>query len=240
MLSDPCYNSSKRRKYVCVACTCTVYGNKEITSYLYEYTQESAVSDPVFAEAALGAAVPGTLCQSWHQVRKPDAKQADCGWAKKRQGTRAGGTQAFVVLPTLLVSRQRLGDVNSRTRLAWPYLSPRSAASHGGVTRHAHLNLSSLGHDCASQLAWAGVDRVRAGRTLAGRGGARGRNPRCSKPEIGAHVAPILLLVLQVEILQVDFCSMRSTIWLTAVSGKRNNQIIIQSWVFNSRKASGC
>lgn len=34
--------------------------------------------------------------------------------------------------------------------------------------------------------------------------------------------------------------SMRSTIWLTAVSGKRNNQIIIQSWVFNSRKASGC
>lgn len=34
--------------------------------------------------------------------------------------------------------------------------------------------------------------------------------------------------------------SMRSTIWLTAVSGKRNNQIIIQSWVFNSRRASGC
>lgn len=48
------------------------------------------------------------------------------------------------------------------------------------------------------------------------------------------------MIPFQVEILQVDFCSMRSTIWLTAVSGKRNNQIIIQSWVFNSRKASGC
>lgn len=89
--------------------------------------------------------VPGTLCQSWQQVSEPDAKQAVSCWAKKRQSTGAGGPRAFVVLPTFLASRQRLGDVNSRTRLAWPYLSPRSAVSRVGVTRHTHLNLSSVG-----------------------------------------------------------------------------------------------
>lgn len=66
------------------------------------------------------------------------------------------------------------------------------------------------------------------------------RSRHCSQLEISAYIALILLNPFQVEILQVYFFSMRSTIWLTAVSGKRNNQIIIQSWVFNSRKASGC
>lgn len=60
---------------------------------------------------------------------------------------------------------------------------------------------------------------------------------RYSLAELAAHFA---LMPFQMEILQVIFCSMHSTIWLTAIPGKRNNQIIIQSWVFNSRKASGC
>ena len=45
---------------------------------------------------------------------------------------------------------------------------------------------------------------------------------------------------VEVEILLAGFSSRPGTSWLTAVSGKRNNQIIIQSWVFNSRRASGC
>lgn len=63
------------------------------------------MSDTVYPEATLGAAVPGILCQSWQQMSEPDAKQAVSCWAKKRQSTGAGGTRAFVVLPTLLASR---------------------------------------------------------------------------------------------------------------------------------------
>lgn len=45
-------------------------------------------------------------------------------------------------------------------------------------------------------LARAGVDLVGAGRMLRGCGGTRSRSRHCSKPELGAHVAPILLRFL--------------------------------------------
>lgn len=74
--------------------------------------------------------------------------------------------------------------------------------------------------------------------------GCRNPIPPPESPLFTPRAPCLFLLILpnsfQVEILLADFSSMPGTSWLTAVSGKRNNQIIIQSWVFNSRKASGC
>lgn len=160
---------------------------------------------------------------------------------------RAGRAQVSCAPACLLCLRQRLGDVHSRTRLAWPHLPPRSC--HWPYTLEPELLRANqctaqlgtvaprgpVAHQGSVDRVWADEDTWRpwshqaSGVATVHKQGVVPISPRFSS-----------MIPFQVEILQVDFCSMRSTIWLTAVSGKRNNQIIIQSWVFNSRKASGC
>lgn len=131
---------------------------------------------------------------------------------------------------------------------------PGHICPHVHVTGHTHTPEPELLRAITAQQSLAlwcrdgpvssqgGADRIRADEDTWRPRGHRAAEV-VSAPKQG--VVPISprfssMIPFQVEILQVDFCSMRSTIWLTAVSGKRNNQIIIQSWVFNSRKASGC
>lgn len=105
----------------------------------------------------------------------------------------------------------------------------------------AQRSLAPL-HLVARRLTQGGVDRIQGDEDTWKPRSHRAAGVATVRAQGVVPISPRFssMVPFQVEILQVDFCSMRSTIWLTAVSGKRNNQIIIQSWVFNSRKASGC
>jgi hypothetical protein len=143
-------------------------------------------------------------------------------------------------LHTHFVLRQKLEDVNSRTHLVCPHcchLSPPPLSwiwATLGLYYTSHLGLMAQHAWVVAHAPGLGVNHIWGDQTL-----GICRNCQWPRPEIGAHYTRSSSIPFQVAILQVDF-SMHSTIWLTAVSGKRNNQIIIQSWVFNSRKASGC
>lgn len=134
-----------------------------------------------------------------------------------------------------------------QTRLAQPHLR------HVDVSCHTHPRVcTSQGHCCTLQLgfcgsAWLVADQglvltmFRVTRTLEGHRDTVHPESLVFTTRAGCPFRPDP----PQSLFKWKFCkstsaSMRSTIWLTAVSGKRNNQIIIQSWVFNSRKASGC
>lgn len=151
-----------------------------------------------------------------------------------------------------LVLRQKPECAHSRSRFTWPHLLRRPGESHIAIIcQTLHRAWVPPGHSCISQLgtvAQPGWWLTQTWRTpgYGWWGHLEGMVTPCSG-SYHCHQQrwlPILSwsssIPFQVEMSQVDFCSTHSTIWLTAISGKRNNQIIIQSWVFNSRKASGC
>lgn len=125
---------------------------------------------------------------------------------------------------------------------------PSHICHHVDVTSHTYTLQTESLRGITAQHSVAPQRSLTRWLTSAGDDDARQPWRHCAAGVAAVHdrrwvpVSPRLSsrIPFQVEILQVDFCGMRSTIWLTAVSGKRNNQIIIQPWVFNSRKASGC